>query len=125
MEHIIILMEIYIKANLKNNKDGNRIYFYTNRDIYKGEFKIDLKKGYGIIILSNNLRYKGEFKNNLRDGYGICYYPNQGRYEGEFKKGKLSRYIILNLIKFLKLGTLTKIIKFFIVCFALSSYQFN
>jgi hypothetical protein len=31
--------------------------------------------------------YKGEWKNNLRDGFGICNYTSGDIYRGEFKGG--------------------------------------
>ena len=74
------------EGEFKNDlRDGYGIYYSCNGDRYEGGFKNNLKNGYGIEYYSDGCRYKGEFKNNLKNGYGIEYYPNGCRYEGEFK----------------------------------------
>ena len=84
----IFCNEKILQLNLEehvNNKCIFRIYHYDNGDIYEGEFKNDLKEGYGIFYNSNGDRYEGEWKNDLREGYGIYYYSDGDRYEGEWK----------------------------------------
>ena len=50
-EYIIFLMGRYMKV-------------YENGEIYKGEFKNDLREGKGVIFKDNKEIYKGEFKND-------------------------------------------------------------
>jgi len=44
-----------------------------------------MREGKGIYYYSNGERYKGDFKNNMREGKGIYYYSNGDRYKGESK----------------------------------------
>ncbi len=43
---------------------------------YEGEFRNDIKEGFGIFHLTCGHRYEGEFRNNRSEGYGIIYIPN-------------------------------------------------
>ena len=62
-----------------------------NNSVYEGEFKNDLKDGYGIEKYSDGSIYKGYFKEGLKDGKGILMLKgeNNSKYEGEFKKNKI------------------------------------
>ena len=57
------------------NKDDNGIRIkktekYPNGE-YKGEFKEDIREGYGIYTWKNGSKYEGYFKDNKFDGKGI------------------------------------------------------
>lgn len=53
----------------------------------------DIRDGKGIFYCANkqkktNYEYHGEWKQNLREGYGHCYYYNEELYVGEWKADK-------------------------------------
>jgi len=66
------------------------IYYYANRDVYKGEYKNGKRNGKGILYFGNGNRYEGEWKDDKRNGEGIFYYANGNRYDGEFKDDKIN-----------------------------------
>ena len=70
----------------KNYKYGIKKY---GKDTYEGEFKNNLKEGYGKYIYEDGTCYIGEWKHNLKNGKGIIYYENNTiKYEGNFFKDK-------------------------------------
>jgi len=66
-------------------KDGYGMFTYINGNKYKGKWKDDMKDGYGIFIYAAGDKYKGRFKNDMANGRGIITYANGNIYEGEFK----------------------------------------
>ena len=66
------------------------IYYYPNRDVYKGEYKDGKRNGKGILYFANGNRYEGEWKDDKRNGEGILYSANGDRYEGEWKDDKVN-----------------------------------
>ena len=45
-------------------------FFLVNQDFYEGEFKNDVKNGFGIYRFKDGKRYEGEWKNNFKNGIG-------------------------------------------------------
>ena len=45
-------------------------FFLVNQDFYEGEFKNDVKNGFGIYRFKDGKRYEGEWKNNFKNGMG-------------------------------------------------------
>ncbi len=73
--------------------------YYSNGDIYEGEWKNCLPEGYGIYHYHvNGDRYEGEWKHDKKEGLGIYYKPKEIRYKGEWKNSLLDGYecIIIN-----------------------------
>lgn len=72
--------------------DGIGIYSFFTEDEreleYAGEFKANLKEGYGQYIFPNGNTYIGSFKNDVREGIGQILYANGDEYIGNFKNGK-------------------------------------
>ena len=85
---------------------------YNNGDIYKGDWKNNLREAKGkmrykdikeefegilendkeikgIIYYDNWDKYEGEYKNNLREGKGTYYYNNGEIYDGEYKNDSI------------------------------------
>ena len=91
----LICKEKILKINLEEHVKNQclfRIIHYDTGNRYEGEFKNDLREGYGIFYTSDGDRYEGEFKNELIEGYGIWYFSNGDRYEGEFKNNLIEGY---------------------------------
>ena len=44
--------------------------------------------GQGFITCGDGEKYEGEFKDDIRTGYGVLIYSNGNKYEGEFKDDK-------------------------------------
>ena len=81
----------YTEKIIAKRKDnpfvGYAKYYYSNGDIYEGEFKNKQRDGYGIYYYSNGDIFEGEWKNSFIGGYGIMYFSNGDRFEGEVKNG--------------------------------------
>ena len=59
------------------------------KSIYEGEFKDDMKEGYGIEKYNDGSIYKGYYKQNLKQGFGVLSLKKEklnSIYEGELKK---------------------------------------
>ena len=83
------IIKEHFEGNLiDNKKEGKGKYYYTNGDIYDGEFKNDLKEGNGTLYYANGDKYTGQFKNDLINGKGTIIYNNGYKFEGNFKDGK-------------------------------------
>ena len=75
--------------------ENNYIYDIKKygKDEYEGEFKNNLKEGYGKYIYEDGNYYIGEWKNDLKHGKGIIYYKNNEiKYEGNFYEDKFEGY---------------------------------
>ena len=62
-------------------------YNYQWKKIYEGNFKHNLKNGFGILYKDDGSIYAGEFLNDIPNGKGVLYYPNTTRFEGHFLNG--------------------------------------
>ena len=58
-------------------------------EVYKGEWKNDLRSGYGVCERSDGLRYAGEWLDNKKHGYGITYFKDGTKEEGRYKHNVL------------------------------------
>ena len=88
------------EGEFKNDlKEGYGIEKYSDGSIYKGYFKNDLKEGKGKLIIKdtdkNIIEYKGEFKKDKLYGKGIINWPNKKQYYGELINNEISGYGIL------------------------------
>lgn len=45
-------------------------------ETYKGEWKNDMRSGYGIAERSDGLKYMGEWQDNKKHGYGATYFAD-------------------------------------------------
>ena len=64
----------------------------TTKSIYEGEFKNDMKEGYGIEKFNDGSVYKGYYSQDMKQGQGILTLKkekNNSIFEGEFKNGKI------------------------------------
>jgi hypothetical protein len=73
-------------------KSGYGIYITTNKQYrgnkYVGYFQDGQKHGKGSYQYANGDSFVGEFKNDRRNGFGLFTFKNGDRYEGEFKDDK-------------------------------------
>ena len=72
--------------SLNNNNDYIEMKYYDLEDsIYEGEFKNNLREGYGKLIYKNGCYYKGQWHNDKKQGFGVEYLENDKIfYQGEF-----------------------------------------
>eukprot|EP00388_Colpodella_angusta_P000364 GDKJ01001350.1.p1 GENE.GDKJ01001350.1~~GDKJ01001350.1.p1 ORF type:complete len:421 (-),score=73.17 GDKJ01001350.1:183-1412(-) len=110
---------IYWVGTKPNKEDGfpeEQPYFI--RETYQGQWKENMKHGYGVQTFKNGDRYEGQWLRDKRHGEGVlwvkvpgsktkfrreftggwfedkrcgagtCYYPNADRYEGQWRDGK-------------------------------------
>ena len=75
-----------IVDSLNNNNDYIEMKYYDLEDsIYEGEFKHNLREGYGKLIYKNGRYYKGQWHNDKKQGFGVEYLENDKIfYQGEF-----------------------------------------
>lgn len=68
--------------------DGFGVWFNTNGDNYKGDWKNGKKHGQGTYIWADGRKYTGAWENDYRNGQGHWIYPEKGHeYKGEWKNG--------------------------------------
>ena len=67
---------------------------YLNRDEYNGDWKEDLRNGYGKFKFSNG-KYEGEWENDEYNRIGKIILNNNDIYEGYFKNRRKNREIII------------------------------
>lgn len=72
----------------KNLKHGFGLQSFTNGDFYKGEFFEGQMQGKGLYFWSHGGVYEGEFKNGHINGFGTEYYSSGNTYTGDFINGK-------------------------------------
>ncbi len=57
---------------------------------YTGEWKNDMKNGYGVFRWDNGMSYEGEWRDNRRTGKGKFMWPNNQVFDGEWLEDKRS-----------------------------------
>ena len=77
---------------------------------YEGDFKENMRNGFGKYILPNNSVYTGMWREGMMNGRGVFIWPDHSSYEGEWKDGK--RYVscfvyfgCLSIMLYLTFGT--------------------
>ena len=48
---------------------------------YEGDYKNNMRNGFGVMTYPDGRKYEGDFKNNMRNGYGVMTYQDRGKYE--------------------------------------------
>ena len=76
---------------------GRGMAYFANGSRYEGMFNSHKKDGYGELFYKDNDpsiagKYIGEFKNNVRHGFGVMTWENGDRYEGEWENDKYHGY---------------------------------
>ena len=70
-----------------DNFQGQFIYKWSNGDIYEGNYKDDLKHGYGKFYWAGGNIYQGNYKDDLKHGYGKVTFSNGDVYVGNWEDG--------------------------------------
>lgn len=60
---------------------------YKDGSVYDGEWRTDLRHGFGLMSYPDGSTYECEWKNNLKHGYGVYIYANGDKYEGQWYNG--------------------------------------
>lgn len=79
--------EYYIGYWKNDQFHGKGEYYYSNGDVYKGEFKEGQHDGKGVLTCVNGNKYEGYFKNHRFHGQGKFYDIDGIIWEGEFRDG--------------------------------------
>ena len=89
-----------------NMKDGYGEKKYQDGSVYIGEFKKNMKNGTGTLILGggNNYGYTGGFKNDKISGKGKFKWNENKEYIGEWDDNEISGYGIIHEGKMLHIG---------------------
>lgn len=72
-----------------NCVNGEGVYVYSTRDVYRGRFENGKREGPGVFEYANGDKYEGNFRDNQRTGFGSYTFANGDKYVGEFSNGKL------------------------------------
>ena len=94
----------FVGYNINNQFDGEGCYYDDQwNKIYEGNFKNNLKNGFGVLYKEGGTTYAGEFKDDNPHGKGVVYYANSIRFEGNFFKGyKNGKGYLINLKEYTK-----------------------
>ncbi len=65
-------------------------FVYPDGSVYSGEYKGNIRQGYGIYAFSDGEKYEGEFRLDEKDGQGIYTWPDGVKYIGDFSNGKMN-----------------------------------
>ena len=77
------------EGNYKNNlKDGFGKLTWVGGDIYEGNWKNDARNGYGKNTWVSGNVFEGNYKNNAREGLGKMTWVSGNVFEGIYKHGK-------------------------------------
>jgi hypothetical protein len=87
----------YIGEFKNNMKDGYGEEKYRDGSIYKGDFRQDLKHGKGVLLLqgNGNYGYEGEFKNDKISGRGKFKWNDRKEYIGDWDNNEICGYGII------------------------------
>ena len=61
---------------------GRGVYLGPNKQEYEGEYRMDVREGFGTFKWANGMKYVGEWKDNKRSGKGSIHYVNGTQREG-------------------------------------------
>jgi hypothetical protein len=78
-----------------SNRHGTGIYYYTNGDIYAGEWRDNVFQGRGRYIFAGGEYFEGDLVNGKKHGVGKYVYINGNTYDGDWafdKKNGLGVY---------------------------------
>ena len=67
-------------------------YVFKNGARYKGQWKGNVRHGYGTQVWPDGARYEGYWKNNKADGKGTFWHVDGDIFEGEWKEDKANGY---------------------------------
>lgn len=88
--------DIYIGKMINNRMQGVGNYiFHSDREVkneYIGEFRNGLRYGKGIYMFSNGDEYIGNFRNEMANGIGRMLYKNGAEYIGEWTNSRKNGY---------------------------------
>ncbi|KAG5496010.1 hypothetical protein JIQ42_02895 [Leishmania sp. Namibia] len=73
--------------------EGYGVYAYAKTgDVYKGEWKADLKHGHGCYIFANGDKYVGQWYMGNRHGKGQFLFANGDEYVGSWRENQMNGY---------------------------------
>lgn len=85
-----LLMEGDDKCIKGDCENGYGEYKYSGGNVYKGNFKDQLRNGYGEFKWADGSVYKGNFKDDKFNGYGENKYAKGGIYKGNWEGGSMN-----------------------------------
>ncbi len=81
-------------AGIKRNGKGKYVFKikegWASAASYDGDYKDDMKHGFGTFVYPDGSKYVGEWTNDLRHGQGEYTYASGDVYKGSWKNGKKS-----------------------------------
>ncbi|XP_076879561.1 junctophilin-3 isoform X2 [Brachyhypopomus gauderio] len=80
--------DIHSNVSLGEGEAGGSVDA-TVTETYVGEWRNDMRAGWGVSHRSDGLRYEGEWFGNKRHGYGCTTFPDGTKEEGKYKQNVL------------------------------------
>ena len=88
---------------MENTLNGYGIYYFTNNRVYLGEWKSNMKDGFGEFVWADK-KYIGYYANDKKEGFGIYYWEKMNKaFMGFWKQGKqegFGKYMTKTKMKF-------------------------
>ena len=78
----------YVGSFKEGRIDGTGILYFSNGDVYDGEWRGYYREGKGKLKFADGSTYIGEFEKSLFNGKGIMTYINGDSYEGDWKDNR-------------------------------------
>lgn len=83
--------DIYVGSiNNRQQRHGNGVLFYSNGDIYKGDWINDQKSGHGEYLFFNGNKIDGNFEENLMNGISVVTFNNGVELCANFKNNQIA-----------------------------------
>ena len=73
-------------------RQGRGKMIFRSGEVYTGEFHKSKMSGRGTMKFPDGDKYTGQWANDVQHGKGTYWYANGNRYEGQFRAGKLHGY---------------------------------
>ena len=85
----VLITENGEKKAMSREYAGKGTAYYSNNDIYEGDFLDGIREGRGKYFYSSNGdKYDGEWRQNFKHGIGKMLYNGKGEYNGYWENGR-------------------------------------
>lgn len=80
----------YVGNFIDDYRNGQGTYYYSNGNVYEGEWKNGESNGQGTFTWPDGDKYVGDFVDGYRTGQGTYTWPDGDKYVGQWKNSKMN-----------------------------------